>query len=100
VAVARALAASPDIVLLDEPFGALDALTRADLQATFRAVRRELGLTALLVTHDLIEADLLADRIAVMHRGRLEQVAAPGELRSSPATDYVRALLARASVRT
>jgi osmoprotectant transport system ATP-binding protein len=100
VAVARALAASPDIVLLDEPFGALDALTRADLQATFRAVRRELGLTALLVTHDLAEAELLADRIAVMHRGRLEQVAAPGELRSAPATDYVRALLARASVRT
>jgi osmoprotectant transport system ATP-binding protein len=100
VAVARALAASPDIVLLDEPFGALDALTRADLQGTFRAVRRDLGLTALLVTHDLAEAELLADRIAVMHRGRLEQTAAPAELRSWPATDYVRALLARASGRT
>jgi osmoprotectant transport system ATP-binding protein len=100
VAVARALAASPDIVLLDEPFGALDALTRADLQGTFRAVRRDLGLTALLVTHDLAEAELLADRIAVMHRGRLEQTAAPAELRSRPATDYVRALLARASGRT
>jgi osmoprotectant transport system ATP-binding protein len=99
VAVARALAASPDIVLLDEPFGALDALTRADLQGTFRALRRELGLTTLLVTHDLAEAELLADRIAVMHGGRLEQIAAPEELRDAPATDYVRALLARARVR-
>jgi ABC-type proline/glycine betaine transport system ATPase subunit len=96
VAVARALAASPDIVLLDEPFGALDALTRADLQGTFRRLRRELRITALLVTHDLAEADLLADRIAVMHRGRLEQIASPAELRERPATEYVRALLARA----
>jgi osmoprotectant transport system ATP-binding protein len=95
VAVARALAASPDIVLLDEPFGALDAITRADLQATFRVLRRELGVTTLLVTHDLAEAELLADRIAVMHQGRIEQVAAPDELRDAPATEYVRALLAR-----
>src|SRR6478609_5195967 len=96
VAVARALAASPDIVLLDEPFGALDAITRADLQATFRSLRRGLGVTSLLVTHDLAEAERLADRIAVMHRGRVEQVAAPEELRDAPATDYVRTLLARA----
>jgi osmoprotectant transport system ATP-binding protein len=99
VAVARALAASPDIVLLDEPFGALDAITRADLQATFLDLRRELGVTTLLVTHDLAEAELLADRIAVMYRGRLEQIAAPAELRAAPATEYVRALLARARVR-
>jgi osmoprotectant transport system ATP-binding protein len=96
VAVARALAASPDIVLLDEPFGALDAITRADLQAAFRALRRELGVTTLLVTHDLAEAELLADRIAVMHQGRIEQIAAPAELHDAPATDYVRTLLARA----
>jgi osmoprotectant transport system ATP-binding protein len=96
VAVARALAASPDIVLLDEPFGALDAITRADLQATFRALRRELGVTTLLVTHDLAEAELLADRIAVMHQGQVEQIAAPRELHDAPATDYVRTLLARA----
>src|SRR6478672_1221864 len=99
VAVARALAASPDIVLLDEPFGALDAITRADLQAAFRALRRELGVTTLLVTHDLAEAELLADRIAVMHQGRIEQIAAPDELHAAPATEYVRALLARARVR-
>ena len=99
VAVARALAARPDLVLLDEPFGALDAITRADLQASFLNLRRELAITTLLVTHDLSEAFLLADRIAVMHAGRIEQVAAPGELRDAPATPYVRALLARARVR-
>jgi osmoprotectant transport system ATP-binding protein len=96
VAVARALAARPDVVLLDEPFGALDAITRADLQTTFLTLRRELALTALLVTHDLGEAFLLADRIAVLHSGRLEQIDAPAALRSSPATPYVRELLRRA----
>jgi osmoprotectant transport system ATP-binding protein len=98
VAVARALAARPDIILLDEPFGALDAITRADLQASFRDLRRELVITTLLVTHDLSEAFLLADRVAVMHAGRIEQVATPDELRAAPATPYVRTLLARARV--
>jgi osmoprotectant transport system ATP-binding protein len=97
-AVARALAARADVVLLDEPFGALDAITRADLQDTLLALRRELGFTTLLVTHDLAEAFLLADRIAVMHRGRIEQMATAVELRAEPATDYVRELLARARV--
>jgi osmoprotectant transport system ATP-binding protein len=97
-AVARALAAGPGVVLLDEPFGALDAITRADLQATFLALRRELALTAVLVTHDLAEAFLLADRVAVLRAGRLEQVAAPAELRARPATAYVRELLERARV--
>jgi osmoprotectant transport system ATP-binding protein len=98
VAVARALAARPGVVLLDEPFGSLDAITRADLQATFLTVRRELGLTALLVTHDLAEAFLLADRVGVLRSGRLEQIAPPGELRAAPATPYVRELLSRARV--
>lgn len=98
VAVARALAAQPQVILLDEPFGALDAITRADLQIAFAAIRRELKTTALLVTHDLNEAFLLADRIVVMRRGRVEQDAAPAELRSAPATDYVRQLLLRAQV--
>jgi osmoprotectant transport system ATP-binding protein len=96
VAVARALAARPEVVLLDEPFGSLDAITRAELQTTFLTLRRELALTALLVTHDLGEAFLLADRIAVLHSGRLEQIGAPAELRSSPATPYVGELLRRA----
>ncbi|MBA3258393.1 MAG: ATP-binding cassette domain-containing protein [Gemmatimonadales bacterium] len=99
IAVARALAAEPDVVLLDEPFGALDAITRADLQTTFREVRSELRLTALLVTHDLAEAFLLADRVAVMRAGALEQVAPPPELLSAPATPYVDALLQRARMR-
>ncbi len=98
VAVARALAAAPEVVLLDEPFGALDAITRADLQTAFLALRRELGLTAVLVTHDLSEAFLLADRVAVLREGRLEQIGPAGELRAAPATPYVRELLRRARV--
>lgn len=98
VAVARALAASPDVILLDEPFGALDAITRADLQVAFDGIRRELRITALLVTHDLNEAFLLADRIVVMRQGRVEQEATPRALREAPATDYVRQLLLRARV--
>ena len=98
VAVARALAAGPDVILLDEPFGALDAITRADLQTTFQRIRAELGFTSLLVTHDIQEAFLLADRVAVMRQGRIEQVAPPAELREVPGTDYVRQLLLRARV--
>jgi osmoprotectant transport system ATP-binding protein len=99
VAIARALAAAPRIILLDEPFGALDAITRSDLQQMFATLRAETGIAALLVTHDLNEACLLADRIAVMRAGRIEQVAPPRELVSTPATAYVRELLARAHVR-
>ena len=98
VAIARALAAGPDIVLMDEPFGALDAITRSDLQQTFAALRAETGVAALLVTHDLHEALLLADRIAVMRGGRIEQDARPDVLLSAPATPYVAELLARAQV--
>ena len=98
VAVARALAASPDVILLDEPFGALDAITRADLQVAFDGIRRELKISAVLVTHDLNEAFLLADRIVVMRQGRVEQEASPTELREAPATEYVRHLLLRARV--
>jgi osmoprotectant transport system ATP-binding protein len=98
VAVARALAASPDVILLDEPFGALDAITRADLQVAFDRIRRELKISVLLVTHDLNEAFLLGDRIVVMRQGRVEQEASPAELREAPATEYVRQLLLRARV--
>jgi osmoprotectant transport system ATP-binding protein len=98
VAVARALAASPDVILLDEPFGALDAITRADLQVAFEGIRRELRISTVLVTHDLSEAFLLADRIVVMRQGRVEQEATPIELREAPATEYVRQLLLRARV--
>jgi osmoprotectant transport system ATP-binding protein len=99
VAIARALAADPTVLLLDEPFGALDAITRAELQDAFRELRRRLGTTAILVTHDLREAIELADRIAVLHHGRLEQYAPPDDVLSAPATEYVATLLDRAHVR-
>ena len=101
VAIARALAASPSLLLLDEPFGALDAITRADLQDSFRALRATgaaRSTTCVLVTHDLHEAFLLADRIAVLRGGRLEQLGTPAELVSAPRTTYVRDLLARARI--
>jgi osmoprotectant transport system ATP-binding protein len=98
VAIARALAARPDVVLLDEPFGALDAITRAELQASFAGLRAALDLTAVLVTHDLREALLLGTRVAVMRAGRIEQEATPDVLLDSPATSYVATLLQRAGV--
>ena len=99
VAIARALAPDPAVVLLDEPFGALDAITRGDLQEAFAALRSRLSLTMLLVTHDISEAIRLADRIAVMRQGKIEQLASAAELRDKPATLYVKRLLERAGVR-
>jgi osmoprotectant transport system ATP-binding protein len=96
VALARALAARPGIILLDEPFGAVDAITRSDLQASFERVRTDLGVTTLLVTHDLAEAARLTDRVAVMRAGRIEQQGTSEELLRRPATEYVQALFARA----
>jgi osmoprotectant transport system ATP-binding protein len=95
VAIARALAARPTVVLLDEPFGALDAITRGELQEAFAALRQELRMTAALVTHDVHEAAMLADRIAVFRGGRIEQLAPTAELIRAPATTYVRTLLER-----
>ncbi|HXT48461.1 MAG TPA: ATP-binding cassette domain-containing protein [Gemmatimonadaceae bacterium] len=96
VALARALAARPGVILLDEPFGALDAITRAELHEVFQDVRRELSMTMLLVTHDLAEAARLADQIAVMRAGRIEQQGTISALGAAPATTYVAALIARA----
>jgi osmoprotectant transport system ATP-binding protein len=98
VALARALACTPDLILLDEPFGALDAITRNELRVSFGTMRRGLRLTAVLVTHDISEAIALGDRIAVMRRGRVEQLAGPAELLANPATAYVAELLAQAGV--
>lgn len=94
VGLARALAAEPEVLLLDEPFGALDPLTRDRLQQSFRALRRELGVTVLFVSHDMAEALLLADRIAVMEAGRILQVGTPHELVAAPASGVVAELLA------
>jgi osmoprotectant transport system ATP-binding protein len=96
VAFARALAADPEVILLDEPFGALDALTRLELQREFLELKRRLGKTMLLVTHDLDEAFRLADRVAVMKDGEVQQVGTEHELRTTPAGEYVERLVALA----
>ena len=93
VGVARALAAKPKLMLLDEPFGALDPITRERLQQSFVRIRKELDLTAIFVTHDMLEALLMGDRIAVMHEGKLAQIGTPSELMQAPATDYVEELM-------
>ena len=80
-------------MLMDEPFGALDPLTRDDLSAEYRAIHEALGLTTVMVTHDMTEALLLADRIAVMREGQIVQVGTPQELLDAPADDFVRALI-------
>jgi len=94
VGLARALAAGPEVLLLDEPFGALDALTRDRLQQSFASIRRELGLTVVFVTHDMVEAILLGDRIAVLRDAKLVQVGSPQELVRAPRDEGVRSLLA------
>jgi osmoprotectant transport system ATP-binding protein len=98
VAIARALAGGQSLLLLDEPFGALDAITRSDLQRTLRSIREQRPLTTVLVTHDVREALLLADDVVVLRAGRIEQMAPPSELRRDPATPYVAELLARAEI--
>lgn len=98
VAVARALAGGQSIMLLDEPFGALDAITRHELQCMIVDLRERRPLTIVLVTHDINEALILADRVGVLRAGRLEQVAAPGVLSAEPATPYVTQLLSRAEL--
>lgn len=93
IGVARALAARPDVLLMDEPFGALDPLTRADLQAQLKDLQTTLGLTVVLVTHDMTEALLLADRIAVMKQGQILGYGTPGALMSEPPHEYVKSLM-------
>ena len=91
--VARALAAEPRVLLMDEPFGAVDAIVRLALQDAMRRIHDALGTTILFVTHDVDEALRIADRIVVMRAGKLEQVAPPLEILAKPATPYVEQLL-------
>jgi sulfate/thiosulfate transport system ATP-binding protein len=98
VAVARALAHKPEVLLLDEPFGALDAKIREELRRTIRQVQRELGITTVLVTHDQEEAFALADRIGVMNLGRLLELGRPQELYARPATRFVATFLGAANL--
>jgi osmoprotectant transport system ATP-binding protein len=92
IGVARALAAKPRIVLMDEPFGALDPLTRDALGDDYRSLHRKLGLTTVMITHDMTEAILLADRVAVMRGGKLLAQGTPAEL-SASSDSYVGELL-------
>lgn len=93
--VARALAADPEYLLMDEPFGALDDVTRDVLQQELLRLKEQLRKTIVFVTHDIFEAFLLADRIAVMHEGCIEQIGTKEQLQHQPATDFVRELLAK-----
>jgi osmoprotectant transport system ATP-binding protein len=92
VGLARALAADPAVLLMDEPFGALDPMTRVELHRQFRALHEAMPRTVLMVTHDLSEAFAIADRVAVLHQGRVVACAKPEELQQSPDPE-VRALL-------
>ncbi|TAM60001.1 ABC transporter ATP-binding protein [bacterium] len=89
VGIARALAAEPEILLMDEPFGAVDAIVRGSLQEETLALQRRVGATILFVTHDVEEALLLADLLIVMRDGRIEQAGAPAEILTRPATPFV-----------
>src|SRR5678809_960842 len=89
IALARALAVEPKVLLLDEPFGALDAKVRRELRRWLRRLHDEMGLTSVFVTHDQDEALELADRIAVMHAGKVEQVGTPEQVYEHPASPFV-----------
>jgi osmoprotectant transport system ATP-binding protein len=94
VGVARALALDPEILLMDEPFGALDPMTRAELQREFHDLEKLVAKTVVIVSHDLDEAFLLGDRVALMNEGALVQLGTPDELRTAPATPWVERFLA------
>ena len=95
VGIARALAASPELLLMDEPFGAVDEITRAQLQTELKRIWQQTGITVLFVTHDISEALRLGTKVLVMDAGRIEQCAPPKELLRAPATDFVRRLVER-----
>lgn len=93
VGLARALVLDPDIMLMDEPFGAIDAITRLNLQNELARLHRELGKTVLFVTHDINEAFRLGDRVMVMNEGKLLQFDKPADIVKHPADDFVRTLI-------
>ncbi|HBL30838.1 MAG TPA: spermidine/putrescine ABC transporter ATP-binding protein, partial [Acidobacteria bacterium] len=89
VALARALVFNPQLVLMDEPLGALDLKLREQMQVELKALQQQVGITFVYVTHDQEEALAMSDRLAVFHRGRIEQVGAPAEVYETPATEFV-----------
>lgn len=95
VGIARSLAASPDILLMDEPFGAVDEITRGQLQEEIADIHNKTGITIVFVTHDISEAIKLGTKILVMNNGKIEQYSEPKEILKNPSTDFVRELVSR-----
>lgn len=95
VGIARALAGEPEIVLMDEPFGAVDEITRATLQDEIIRIYKETGVTIMFVTHDINEALKLGTKVLVMNNGKIQQYGTPSEIRDNPANEFVKALLFR-----
>lgn len=95
VGIARALAGEPEIVLMDEPFGAVDEITRATLQEEIIRIHKETGVTIMFVTHDINEALKLGTKVLVMNNGNIQQYGTPSEIRDNPANEFVKALLFR-----
>ncbi|WP_288221516.1 ABC transporter ATP-binding protein [uncultured Clostridium sp.] len=95
VGIARALAASPDILLMDEPFGAVDEITRGQLQEEILDIHNRTGITIVFVTHDIAEAVKLGTKVLVMNEGKIEQYSSSKELLKNPNTDFVKALVSR-----
>lgn len=93
VGIARALAASPDILLMDEPFGAVDEITREQLQTELKQIHEQTGITVLFVTHDISEALKLGTKVLVMNHGKIEQFTSPENLLQHPATEFVKKLV-------
>ena len=95
VGLARALAANPPLLLMDEPFGAVDDITRGELQAEMRRIHADLGMTVFFITHDIAEALALGDRVIVMDKGRIVQDGAPDDIRLRPENEFVERLVGR-----
>ena len=93
VAVARAYAMNPSLLLMDEPFGAVDEITRGQLQQEIRRIHEDRGITILFVTHDIEEALKLGSRVLILDQGKIEQYAAPEEILQNPATEFVKQLV-------
>ena len=97
VGIARALAATPNILLMDEPFGAVDAITRYQLQHELKSLHEETGITVIFITHDIAEALKLGTKILVLDMGEIQQYGTPEEIKQQPANEFVRKLLELAS---
>ena len=95
IGVARAIIANPEIILMDEPFGALDPITRGELQAEFISLQKEIQKTIVFVTHDIFEAFAISDRIAIMDKGKIIQIGSPKEIAKKPANEFIKKFIGK-----